>query len=232
MIKSLFGISLLLFCGCKVKQSYEPCQLIPSKNIILGNDANAKEFHIPKMTVSGIIEILAFDSDDTNNDHFMQYSKEKFTTYTISGCADTTWAKKTMAEHLMKKYRVNRQDSSYQRTILRVSVIDESKLTYSPDSCEYLISLFNRVDGQLMHTYECIEWGIAANLFLPSEYEPDQYNIKYDEREGIYDLTLPADLVEREGFQAYQKFLKQTYGVSLDIIGMETVQVGIYTYRE
>lgn len=233
---------LLLWCmlGCKSVQLLDDCKciLVADENLITGKDKSAKEICQPRGFIPSMIQYLTRsvprDRSDQIHIHFLENAPIQYAGYSISGCVDTTWAKQTMAEHLMKKYGVVKFDSIYERSIMKLQVINDSLLAVhrSQDDCEMMISMYNQYNEELVNTYKCIEWNTAADLFNPSDKHHYRYKVLSDRHEGKYDFSIPVDLAERQGLKGYNKYLRNYYGVYLESIGVDTVHVGVYKYSK
>jgi len=233
VIKRMFilNISFVFFyTSCLVKKPNYKCVLVYETNTIYGYELNQKVFYDSIKYVPLILEDLINNSDEINNTHFSRNSNNKYAGYRISGCRDTTWAKQTMAAHLMKKYNVERFDSVYLDTVYRLEVIDESRLIKSPDSCIATYIKGDVIDGIPFNHYKCIPWGPIAHFTLP--YNSNTNSIDVDLREGNYDLSVPREMDKKIGVEYYSKTFLEPQGMSLRFERIDTIHLGVYRYRD
>lgn len=160
---------IILLSSCFVKKHIETkCVLDKENNIIKGYDLDAKVFYDDVHFLPRIIEdflIVGEKPDIEYRDFSRKSSRENsYAGYHIHGCADTTWAKETMAYHLMDKYNINRFDSTYYDTVYTITVIDETKLEYSKDSCHYFRLLGGTFNDVIVTERRCMSWGLYVIL--------------------------------------------------------------------
>ena len=154
----------------------------------------------------------------------------KWVGYHIYGCRDTTWAKRTMADHLMKKYRIERYDSTYLDTVYKLEIFDESKLHRSEDSCVITMIKGDVINGMPYDHYKCMPWGPVVQCILP--YDRNTNSIDTEMREGSYDISVPREMDKALGVKYYSDTYLSHYGMSLSFLRIDTVHLGVYKYKK
>lgn len=227
----LFG-----FTACRTVSPSIECVLDVEANSLVGNAMSAKQYKVRQRYIPASIEMLTkgielkYIGKSVDAMHFSENAPEKFCGYAIIGCRDTTWAKITMAEHLMKKYGVTRYDSTYLDTVYRFNVVDEDKLVMVDDSCTMFMSNGDIIGGIRHKLYKCFKWGTIANFSLPPEYHDDTNSVEFENREGKYAIAVPKGIAAVYGLQYYSDNFLSIYGVELVFERVDTVRLGVYRY--
>jgi hypothetical protein len=230
-------VSIVLLTSCSITKIMESkCILDKESNVIKGNVRNAKVFYDEMHFLPRVIENFLSEGKKPPIE-YKDFSKKagrinKFAGYHIYGCADTTWAKQKMAYHLMDKYHINRYDSTYFDTAYSVTVIDESKLEYSKDSCDYFMSLGSTFYDEIVTEYKCISWGMVTHFLMPIGMSNKTNSIESEDRPGYYNIKVPAYVYKEQGLPAYQKYLQDWLGLEMTFERVDTINIGVYEYRE
>lgn len=232
-------IIIIILSSCStVRKSNKPCSLNPATNTIVGNDPSQKELYVNTLFIPRLIEDLIKGTDQKYPIEYKSFfqnakSKEsKYTGYHIYGCADTIWAKKTMAQHIMKKFNVIRKDSSFLDTIYRLDVINENLLPKMPDDTEHSLLETNRKDPENPYKYcEGESFSFIASRSLPHEYHYKCNKVEFEDREGLYSLKVPIGIARAKGIEYYSKNYLEPQGLSMKLLRVDTVNIGAYSYR-
>jgi hypothetical protein len=219
-----------------MKRVEEKCILDKENNIIKGIDNNSKPFYVKRLFLPRAIEnlLIACEKPPIEYRDFTSKATDQneFAGYQIYGCIDTTWAKETMAHHLMDKYHINRYDSTYYDTVYTVDVIDVSKLVNSKDSCHYFMSLGSTFEDEVVTEYRCISWGLVCHSLMPYGMNRNTNSIESEDRKGLYDIKIPVYIYKERGLQAHQQYLRDYLGLQMSFERVDTIKIGVYEYRE
>ncbi|MFT6338802.1 MAG: hypothetical protein ACJATI_005581 [Halioglobus sp.] len=231
-----FLVCIILLSSCFVNKHQDAkCVLDKENNIIKGYDVSVKEFYDEVHFLPRIIEDFLIGGKKPTIEYRDFYkktlSKNRFAGYHIYGCADTTWAKQTMAYHLIDKYHISRYDSTYYDTVYTISVLDESKLEYSKDSCQQLVLFGSTFNDIVVTDYRCISWGMICHSLMPG-MNTSTNSIEGEDRVGYYDIKIPAYIYRDQGLHAYQNYLKNWLGLEIKFERVDTIKIGVYEYRE
>ena len=225
-------ITTAFLTSCSILRTGK-CTLDYETNTISGNTSGQKEFYRPSYNIKCSIEELIGNtkcSVAVSHESLKRRSSQIFARYHIYGCKDTTWAKRAMADHLMNKYHISREDSTYLDTVLLLTVIDESKLDRVEDDCSVVgVGTLPYAEEPHSH-YTCFRW--FGRGFLPHEYSSRHRSISvdYKPRPGKYNYKTPLYVVEQQGLEAYSDILLERYGVTLTWDRVDTVTVPVYKY--
>jgi len=233
-----FSVCTFLVSSCFTTKKIEAeCILDKENNIIKGNSNDAKTFYKKKYFLPRAIEsfLKVGKKPQIEYSDFSRQSprENKFARYHIYGCKDTTWAKEAMAYHLMDKYHINRYDSTHYDTVYAINVIDESKLEYNSNKdCHFEVAFGAVYNDVVVTELRCVNYGFLCGSILLLGMKRNTNSIEINDREGNFNIRIPAYLYRDQGLEAYKKYLNDELGFDLSIVRVDTINIGVYEYRK
>jgi len=227
----LLSVSCLYSCGIWSKSVF--CELDYETNTIRGFATGQKEFYTPSKYIPCLVEELLGNpkcGKTQINENWRKYTSIKYARYHIYGCQDTSWAKKAMVSHIIDKYNIVREDTTYLDTVLLLTVVDESKLDRDDDCKMQSMGTLRYPDREPYTQCLCYDW--YGPFFLPFEYKYRSYSVEFEPREGKYNYVTPLDYVEEHGLEAYSDKLLEKYGVTLTFERVDTITLPVYKYSK
>ncbi len=266
LILFMLFFSLLYSCSRKgvIMERDKECFLDKKKNWIIGEDKMSKlfgsefEYFLPRE-----IEILGFNGGYINTDY-----REPLRTYTeidsvtggirmvndpnaksklraaykIEGCADTVWAKKRMANHLLKKYKLTRKDSFFYNSIFNFSIHPDSIHLLTPHADTNIIIGMKNV-GWYQYCMGCT-FAVSIGLILEEQgYSlSGLYRYELKPLESYHDLSF-LNNVQLHFVYNYKKYremdnaeivlaLEEDFGILLTHVRTDTLKMGYYVLHE
>ncbi|MDF1695119.1 MAG: hypothetical protein P1U56_04780 [Saprospiraceae bacterium] len=251
--------------SCATTKSIVSCTFNPEKNEIIGNNKKAKAFmsYNNNNYIPIAIEELLYNNRNVISNYkepLPQYAELDSLTgnikmvnnpqaksllrggYKIKGCTDTTWAKKKMADHLLRKYQLSRQDSFFINDIFTYSFnLDSIQLLKSHEDLNIIVGL-----KKSRGFYECL--GCNFSLFISGILDERGYKFRGIKRYELnHDQTFfDTEFLTKEKFdfsyyfKAYKDVeidevistLRNKYGIMLTHERTDTVRMGVYNLDE
>lgn len=211
------------------------CNLDYSTNTISGESKDAKEFKVEVLFIPRLIEDLLNNVPKHKIEYVEWYRQtareDRYTGYQIIGCADTTWAKTTMAHHIIDKYNVQRMDSIYYDTVYTVSVVDESKIEQSANPCQAILSV-NYIDSlTYMKSPRCVSWGMICYQIMPIGMSHKTNKFIGEDRDGLFNIDVNTLIYRNKGLEEYQEYLRSSHGIDMSFTRIDTIDLGVYSRR-
>ncbi len=261
-------ITITISClSCATYKSNSECKLIPENNEIVGNKKNAKIFmsNNNNYYLPVVIEQLLYNNSNVKSNYkepLLQYAVVDSLTggirmvnnpqaksklrggYKIEGCADTTWAKVRMANHLLKKYQLTRIDSFIIKDRFRYSFIKDSIHLLVPHTDPNVIIGSGDFRGNLSCrgcSVEDFAWKVISRLEYYWRKKNDrEYYVSPDEHFDDAELLTKGKYVfryyydQKKGIDLDELIpdMQRKYGIVLSYERTDTLKMGYYEFQE
>lgn len=223
-------ILMVTTCSCSLLRKYRQCKLLPESNEIIGSDKNAPTLEIKSLIltllVGDLYGISRKESRHAFNRGYNIMENPIFTGYKISGCLDTTSAKRIMANHLLNKYGYFRKDSVFLDTIYRIEIIDSGKLPIQNENCDKVIIAVTRDSSELYSSLNCLEWdSFFINMVNDFCHRQHCYPLAIPEGSGKMYIRKPVLKSVNHDIKGLQTYYEEEFGIRITQESIDSVEV-------
>lgn len=76
------------------------------------------------------------------------------------------------------------------------------------------------------------ELGAICHSLIPYGMNRKRNSVEGNDRTGLYNIKVPAYIYRDQGIYAYQNYLKEWLGLEMKSERIDTINIGVYKYRE
>jgi len=221
---------LCMISSCLIVKRNADCKLLPDQNEIIGSSKNAPTLEIEKRFLMALIaylyEIPRESFNQAYNREYNWMDQGIWDGFKISGCQDTTFAKRMMADHLCAKHGFYTKDSVYLDTIYRIELLDRSKLPIQNEDCSIDSIMIKRRDKRHYSTMPCIEWdAFFVNIVYDLCHRGHCYALEIPDGEGKLFWTTPVKESVEHDVEKLTAYYEEQWGVRITQERIDSVDV-------